>query len=317
METKDEKIIKKIRDRIKKLKAKKKKPVKKRVVKRKKTEPLQRQTQKQEVNILFGDGVEIRKKRKRRSQQKRQVQKQMIPQYIPVQMPVSVMSNELYSLQNTFNDFQSRIGALDRRIQTGFTTRNESLRELSNQREELQKRLNEVRQARELPPVPVFEPEEEKEEQKFEPIFQPKIEMQKLDIPKPLKAPEKEPIFDPVPVFEPDIAPIQRIETSAAEEEEETVRQPDPRRIEQLKKSDDQPIPKIGKFNEKFNMLSSSNKELFFQEYPEFFNKVKRTPTLNSDNYINASGKSGIMAATRKNADARLNELITNQEMFS
>jgi hypothetical protein len=241
METTDEKLIKKIRARIKELKkskAKKKKPVKKKVIKKKKKPDLeQKQTQKQEVNILFGEGVEIRKKRKRTTRSKPVQRVQPVPQVQQFQPMFTNQLNEIYALQNTFNDFQNRIALLDKKIQTGFTTGNETLNSLQDKREKLMERLKQSRMQNIQPPSipqqpptpsrPVFEPltpppliEEKVEEipqvfepeQKFVPIIE-KEELPELTFEPELLQSNIQPKFEELPelTFEPDIAQLSKI----------------------------------------------------------------------------------------------------------
>lgn len=143
MDNKEDKLIKQIRKRLKELRAKKKKkkPIKKKAIKKKvikKPQPLQRQTQRQEVNIILGEELKtIRKKRRRTTPRPKAPTIQTAPPVVFHSIP---QLNEVSSLKNTFYDFQSRIEALDDRIKTGFTVGNETLNSLEDKREIIQER---------------------------------------------------------------------------------------------------------------------------------------------------------------------------------
>lgn len=391
METTDIKLIKKIRARIKELKKSKakKKVIKKKVIKRKKktftsNQPLQKQTQKQEVNILFGEGVEIRKKRKRTKRSKPVQRVQPVPQVQQFQPMFTNQLNEIYALQNTFNDFQNRIALLDKKIQTGFTTGNETVNSLQDKREKLMERLKQTRmqniQSPSIPeqpspvfepltPPPVFEPltppplSEEKVEE-IPPVFEPKLKfvpnIEKEELPEltfePVIAQLPELTFEPLPelTFEPDIAQLSKIPIVKGRVTEiEAGLQTGQIKLKKPVKSDLPPakpisegegedipiaqfptgqeplglsgaaaeeepvlitaIPALGKFNDKYNMLTQNNKERFKSRHPSFFTKKGRNKgKLRADTTIN-SGASGIIAGGRRNADNFLNELITKQ----
>lgn len=195
MLTKDEKLIKQIRERIKKLKQTKAKQKKKAKPPRKKpgpkpkpapkpkTEPLQRQRQRQEVNILFDKDIEIRRRpKKRRTTTTRQLTRQ--PQIIPIVQPMNQFPlNELYSLQNTFNNFQSRLNNMDNQIKFNIPLKNESLSSLREKRQDLLQRLEQSRESRmkEEQRAEQIAPVEETKEADFIPV----------SLPDPLNEPQK------------------------------------------------------------------------------------------------------------------------------
>lgn len=345
----DDKLIKKIRARIKKLKQTKakKKPIKKRVVKKrkKKIEPTQRQTQRQEINILFDKDLEIRRRpKKRRTTTTRQPTRQ--PQIIPIIQPMNQFPlNELYSLQNTFNNFQSRLNNIDNQIKFNIPLRNESLSSLQDKRQDLLQRLEQSRKSR---------MEEEQRAEEIAPEEEEKKDFIPVSLPDPLDKPQKTieqekkdlditqsetlagNLQKQIDILEGKAEEPEGLVQQRVQEIEQRQRAPDPVITEQLKDEptgesgggptpeeieeakrlkrfrQDNNLPSYGKFNTMFNELNDNNKSKFLEEYPDFFDKkTKREKKLKSDKVIKAS-KTGL-TEDLKEADNFLLDLLIQQ----
>ena len=184
--------------------------VKKSTKKNKKSPKISQKIQ-QQVKIIFGDDVEIRKKRKKK---KRRPKKSKMPvsgllpsnQPIFTPPPPSLLSTsaQAFNLQNQFNDLESRIQNLTTRIKTGMTS---SQRPLSAARKEVDRLVA----ARDEQPVAVPAPV-------LEPITLPAPAPDVLNVSvEPLRAPELITPSIELAEFEPVIAQIPQLTSGLAQ----------------------------------------------------------------------------------------------------